>query len=146
MKAVAGIACVALAAAAACSSTAPEPELGTFVLRTVAGEPVPTPVFGAAGGNYLADTVRFVPRALAIFSMPTVERNTVVQLPGGGGVQTSVEHIGYERDGGTYRFQYACPPDTDCAIGFVQGTVSGDRLTVLLSPPYRSPLVYERLP
>lgn len=128
------------------STTGPGQEIGTFALREVAGAELPTQIYGSiSGGRYLADTIRFEPRLLAAWPMPTLERQSTVQWPPGR-VNTSVEYVAYERAGNSFTFRYSCPPDADCIIGFLEGTLAGDRLEITLPPPYRSPLIYERLP
>ena len=131
----------------ACSRTLTEPPFGsgTFGLRSVAGENLPSRIgSNGFGGTYLADTVRFEPRTLALFAQPTVERNTLVENPGGG-LHPTVEYIAYERQGDIFQFRYPCPVDADCAIGFIRGSLVGAYLEITLQPPFRSPLRYERV-
>lgn len=143
------VALLAAGTVGACTSMPQESEFGsgTYVLRSVAGEPLPAAVFGPGFGVavYVADSIRFEPRALALFAGPVIERETVVMLPGGQ-PQASIEHIGYERDGSRFSFRYSCPPEADCAIGLIQGIQMGDWLEITMQGPYRSPLRYERVP
>jgi hypothetical protein len=131
------------------SITASELAEGTFVLRTVAGEPLPTDVrVDQFGGEYLADTLRFTPLSLALFAEPTAERSIVERQPAGATVQR-VEFVAYDREGDRFQFSYPCGPDTaDCMVGFASGTLSGNLLEVIAHPNsgLRSPLVYERIP
>lgn len=130
----------------ACSESPTAPTgAGTYVLRAVAGATLPTPILSSGfGGRYVADTLRFEPRVLALFAGPTVERNTLVENPGGG-LHPQVEYISYERQGAIFQFSYACPPYADCAIGFIRGTLDGDHLEISLQGSFRSPLLYERV-
>jgi hypothetical protein len=137
--------------AGGCSGSTSASELaeGTFVLRTVAGEPLPTSVrVDQFGGEYLADTLRFTPLSLALFAEPTAERSIVERQPAGATGQR-VEFVAYGRDGDSFAFRYPCGPDTatDCMVGFASGTLSGDMLVVIAHPNsgLRSPLVYERI-
>jgi hypothetical protein len=145
-----GLTLAALVLAAGCngSTTAPEVGEGTFVLRTVAGEPLPTRVRVAQfGGEYLADTLRFTPLSLALFAEPTAERSIVERLPAGD-TATRIEFVAYERTGDTFDFSYPCGPGTlDCMVGLGSGTLSGDQLEIVAHPNsgLRSPLVYERI-
>jgi hypothetical protein len=140
----------ALVFAAGCngSATAPEVGEGTFVLRTVAGESLPTLVrVDQFGGEYLADTLRFTPLSLALFSEPTAERSIVERQPAGATVQR-VEFVAYDREGDSFAFSYPCGPGiADCMVGFASGTLSGNQLEVIAHPNsgLRSPLVYERI-
>lgn len=130
------------------STTAPEFAEGTFVLRTVAGEPLPAAVrIDQFGGEYLADTLRFTPLSLALFAGPTAERSIVERQPAGAMVQR-VEFVAYDREGDDFAFSYPCGPGTaDCMVGFASGTLSGNLLEVIAHPNsgLRSPLVYERI-
>jgi hypothetical protein len=121
---------------------------GTFVLRTVAGESLPTPVrLDPFGGEYLADTLRFAPHSLALFVGPTAERSIVERQPAGATVQR-VEFVAYDREGDSFAFSYPCGPGiADCMVGFASGTLSGNQLEVIAHPNsgLRSPLVYERI-
>ncbi len=130
------------------SSTAPVLGQGTFVLRSVAGESLPTRVrVDQFGGDYLADTLRFEPMSLALFSGPTLERSIVERLQNGDTVR-QVELVAYRREGDDFQFSYPCDDDTtDCLVGFVTGSLVGDRLEVAAHPNsgLRSPLVYERI-
>jgi hypothetical protein len=138
-----------VAAGCSGSTTASELAEGTFVLRTVAGEPLPTDVrVDQFGGEYLADTLRFTPLSLALFAEPTAERSIVERQPAGATVQR-VEFVAYDREGDRFQFSYPCGPDTaDCMVGFASGTLSGNLLEVIAHPNsgLRSPLVYERIP
>lgn len=134
-------------AAAACSnaSTGPEPLRSTFVLRAVSGAQLPSDVYGnLSGPRYLADTLDFEPTLLASWALPTLERRTALVLPGGQ-VNRSTEYISFEQEGDVLSFRLPCGPDTDCAIGFLQGTLNGTWLEITLPAPFRSPLLYERL-
>jgi hypothetical protein len=145
-----GLTLAAIVLAAGCNdaSTAPVLGEGTFLLRTVAGEPLPTRVrVDQFGGEYLADTLRFTPLSLALFAGPTAERSTVERQPAGATVQR-VEFVTYDRDGDTFAFSYPCGPGiADCMVGFASGTLSGNQLEVVAHPNsgLRSPLVYERI-
>ena len=137
--------------AGGCSGSTAASELaeGTFVLRTVTGEPLPADMrVDQFGGEYLADTLRFTPLSLALFAEPTAERSIVERHPGGATVQR-VEFVSYDRDGDSFQFSYPCGPDTttDCMVGFASGQLSGNLLTVIAHPNsgLRSPLVYERI-
>jgi hypothetical protein len=136
--------------AGGCSGSTAASELaeGTFVLRTVAGEPLPADMrVDQFGGEYLADTLRFTPLSLALFAEPTAERSIVERQPAGATVQR-VEFVAYDRDGDSFAFSYPCGPGTaDCMVGFASGTLSGDILEVIAHPNsgLRSPLVYERI-
>jgi hypothetical protein len=134
--------CVPLASGCTTEPSGPELGSGTWVLRTVAGAELPAPVFAQPfGGRYLSDTLRFEPRSLALFAGPTLERSTVVQV----GDQTptmTTDFLGYERVGDILNFTRPCPPEADCALGFLQGTLTGDELEITLPAPYRSPLGY----
>lgn len=134
--------------AVACSDVPTQPELGTgtFLLRAVAGTDLPTPVLANGfGGRYLADTIHFEPRSLALFAAPTIERSTVVELPAGGS-QLSTEYIGYERRGDRFTFRLPCPLyGGDCAIGFLEGVLTGEQLEITVPAPFRSPLRYQRV-
>jgi hypothetical protein len=142
------LALVLIAGGCSGSTTASELAEGTFVLRTVAGEPLPTDVrVDQFGGEYLADTLRFTPLSLALFAEPTAERSIVERQPAGATVQR-VEFVAYDRDGDSFAFSYPCGPGTaDCMVGFASGTLSGDILEVIAHPNsgLRSPLVYERI-
>jgi hypothetical protein len=139
------------AVATACgeSTTSPELGAGTFVLRTVAGEPLPARMHvNQVGGEYLADTLRFEPRSLALFAEPTIERSIVERQPAGATVER-IEFVAYDRDGDDFDFFYPCGggPAGDCFVGISGGTLSGDRLEITAHPNsgLRSPLVYERI-
>jgi hypothetical protein len=142
------LALVLIAGGCSGSTTASELAEGTFVLRTVAGEPLPTDVrVDQFGGEYLADTLRFTPLSLALFAEPTAERSIVERQPAGATVQR-VEFVTYDRDGDTFAFSYPCGPGiADCMVGFASGTLSGNQLEVVAHPNsgLRSPLVYERI-
>lgn len=128
------------------SITGPRLGEGTFVLRAVAGVDLPAQVVGTIPDRrYLADTIRFEPHVLSLFSGPTLERVTKIEAPPFGTL-ISTDLIQYERDGNRFSFLYDCPPNADCiAQEFVSGTLTGDRLDIVLAPPLRSPLRYERL-
>jgi hypothetical protein len=143
------IALVALAVACSGTNTAPELAEGTFVLRKVAGVPLPTNVRADQfGGTYVADTLRFTPLSLALFAEPTAERR-IVELEPAGATRQRVEFVTYDRDGNDFQFSYPCGPGsvTDCMVGFATGTLLGDTLVVIAHPNsgLRSPLVYERI-
>jgi hypothetical protein len=140
---------VVLAVGCSGTNTAPETSEGTFVLRKVAGEPLPASVrTDQFGGEYLADTLRFTPLSLALFAEPTAERRIVERQPAGATVER-VEFVSYDREGSHFQFRYPCAPDptADCMVGFSTGTLSGDTLVVIAHPNsgLRSPLVYERI-
>lgn len=129
------------------STTASRLTDGTFLLRTVAGEPLPARMrIDQFGGVYLADTLRFAPIRRPRFSEPRVERSIVERLPGGE-IVNPIEFVAYHRDGNDFTFYYPCPADADCMIGLASGRLSGDRLEVTTHPNsgLRSPLMYERI-
>jgi hypothetical protein len=131
------------------STTAPQLGEGTFVLRSVAGEPLPARErVDQLGRDYVADTLRFEPRSLALFAEPTIERSIIEREPAGGTVER-IEFVAYVRDGDDFDFFYPCGggPAGDCLVGISGGTLSGDRLEIIAHPNsgLRSPLVYERI-
>lgn len=134
--------CAPLASGCTTEPVGPEIASGTYVLRTVAGAELPAAVFTQPfGGRYLTDTLRFEPRSLALFAGPTLERSTVVQVGDETPIMTT-DFVGYERVGNILKFTHPCPPEADCALGFIQGTLTGDELEITLPSPYRSPLGY----
>lgn len=137
--------CAPLASGCTTEPAGPALGSGTYVLRTVAGAELPAAVFTQPfGGRYLSDTLRFEPRSLALFAGPTLERSTVVQV-GDEAPATTTEFLFYERVGDILTFNHPCPHEADCAIGFIQGTLTGDELEITLPSPYRSPLGYRRV-
>lgn len=134
--------CAPLASGCTTEPAGPELGSGTWVLRTVAGAELPAAVFTQPFGHrYLSDTLRFEPRSLALFAGPTLERTTVVQVNDQAPMMTT-EFLVYEREGDVFSFHQPCPPEADCAIGFIRGTLTGEELEITLPAPYRSPLGY----
>lgn len=119
---------------------------GIFALRTVGGQAVPAKKWdGPFSETYVADTIRFDPNSLALFSDPTLERVTVVRDPGGT-EHTFTSYVTYEQSGAVLHFPFTCPPFADCAVpDFTQGAIVGSQLTLTASSGLRTPLIYERI-
>lgn len=138
---------VAMACSEGPSEPGPAPNTGVFVLRTVAGEALPSRLWDSPMSlTFIADTIRFDPSVLALFSDPTLERRTVWR-DAQGAILTPTRLLQYDIDRSTMTFNNACPPTASCILPeLVSGRFSGDRLEVTAGGFYRSPLVYQRIP
>lgn len=137
--------------AMACSNGPFEPgpalNTGVFVLRTVAGEALPSRMWDSPMSlTFLADTIRFDPSILALFSDPTLSRTTVFR-DAQGVEQVPIRYVQYQLDRSALTFNNECPPNASCAPPeILSGRFStADQLIITANTIYRSPLVYERI-
>jgi len=121
---------------------------GTWVLRTVAGDPLPALILsGGSPWLVLSDTLEFGvldPR----FASPLARTTRHVGAPGNP-TASGTGLYSYVRNGDELRMLYACPPDAICAPDEREGEIRGSTMTLTHVPqlnlPFRSPLVYQRV-
>jgi hypothetical protein len=122
----------ALAAAGCESSTlSPEEVQGTFVLETLAGNPVPLPLFGTGSETHflVADTMRLGPGGAGT-------QVRVVRVDFDDPARPDVEQVStstfyYRVRFGRMEIGYACPPNANCLPGpHGIGTHEGDALVL----------------
>ena len=148
-RSTAGLALLgALLATAGCEVVSPSPNrVGTFVLTSVAGDPLPA----VLTANDVA-TLIVVDDRIVLFDDGTAEKHTVVSYGGGPGATSPSETdrsrstLDYHEVGGEIHLNYRCN-DTASCIGpphlvgrYIEG---GLQLDFALN--FRVPLVYERI-
>ena len=136
-----------LLAAAACDPlTDNVPRVGTFVLRSVDGEPVPTALFA----NENVTTV-VVADTIVLYENGTAEESSVrrYQYTAGttpGSVDRSTQRLDYHQTAGGVELVYRCSPNASC-IGppHLVGRFTEDGMQLDYALYFRVPLVFERV-
>lgn len=120
---------------------------GTWVLRTVAGSPLPAVFTTGSPLLLVSDTLEFGVIDPA-FASPVVRSTRRVGEVGGVPVR-GLGHFTYSRNGDEVSLAVACPPNALCAADTRSGVIDGNTMSLgyielgLLG--YRSPLVYRRV-
>lgn len=130
----------------ACSDLfAPGQLAGTYVLQSVAGQPLPALLYSNgidAAGTVYADTLRLAPGGHATLT------EVLTSIPGPSGFHTSVDTLTYTLTFDIVALQivFSCPPSADCAPPpRIVGHATPDGLEIDTFDYQRVPQVFTRV-
>lgn len=140
------LACIAVLAIGCGTPTDAKPLAGTYVLRTIAGDPLPALAWQTeyTAIHIVADTLLIRPRGRA-------EERRMVEVHSfvphhSQKVHTTRSELGIRFAPGRLELTYVCPPNANCVAGpHLIGRLTDEGLTIETASGMRVPLVYERI-
>lgn len=127
-------------------ATAPQPAPGTYVLRSVAGDPLPTVQFATEyiTVRVLADTLRLRADGTGterILQQAHLSTSTIPEPP-----EARESDVRYRTRRNRIELEYICPPNALCAAPpHLRGRLARGGLVFDYALGMRAPLVYERI-
>jgi hypothetical protein len=122
---------------------------GRYVLRTVAGEPVPTVAFSGelATVTLIADTIVLRHDGTGTESSVTTAVSSVsIRNPAHDPLRPVVSQFRWERQGDALAIEFGCPDNASCvAPPHRTGRFTATGLELGYALSWRTPLVYERV-
>jgi hypothetical protein len=140
------LACVGTLAIGCGSPTDADLLAGTYVLRGIAGEPLPALAWETeyTAVHILADTLHLVPGGRGEVRR-TVEVHSFVPQPSQQ-VSSMRSELGIRLHRGRLELTHVCPPNANCVAGpHLIGQLTAEGLTFDTGDGIRVPLVYERI-
>jgi hypothetical protein len=140
------LACIAVLVIGCESATHADPPAGTYVLRTIAGDPLPALAWQTeyTAVQIVADTLFIGPHGRAE-ERRMVEVHSFVPHHSQKTHMTQSE-LGIRFAKGRLELSYVCPPNANCVAGpHLIGRLTSAGLTIETANGMRVPLVYERI-